>query len=871
MSVYFQNFHLYVHALSVFRGSAPGANPQTEVFMMVGLIKRVISAALALCLILTASVAFAGSSVGSTASSITPSSAKVFIQLSKSVTIFSGDKYNSGKTAVVGAGTVLQLVSDNYYTANDGLAYYSLYYKSTRYNVLYSDVNGDIMSTAEVADYIENKIWSATSFTTLKQNTVGDIQVYALQKALRELGYYSGSLDGNYGTGTASAVKAFQKANGLYADGEAGAMTLPVIYKKVSGGSGSVIPDDDSSSTPTEESAVGTLITNVSVNMRKTASKSSVLLTVVPAKVSLPYSRTTVSSGTTWYHVTYNSRSGWLMGSFVTADGKPSDDSGNSSTTGSSGTLKTTSSVNFRQGTSTATAKLAVIPRAATLPYTNKTSVNGINWYRVEYNGMTGWLMGTFIQVISSSGPVDPTPQEDTIGRIQIIKASTHVRKTANGEKSGVVLAKGTYVDQLAEPVTAGSYQWYRIRTASGLVGYVRNDCAKVVSGGGGDTPIVDSGNTFAKLTRNVNLFTTKTKPTSGFITAPSGTVIKLVSPETYSVDGVTYCSVYYKNSTYNCVYSEVYGDIMSASALNAYVDSLHGMALPSTLKSGLNLKGNIWVYALQDALKTLGYYTATPSGNFDTTTETAIRNFQRSAGLSVDGACGTKTWAAIYKKLNNGGGGSGDTPTNFGTINQILKANWTSSDNGGSLIPKGTYATVLDITTGKVFSIYRWSGGTHADCVPATAADTKTMCDIVGFPYNSAHPTSAQLSKIKADGNASVVNYTWPDFKAKFGGSAKNIGSAWDRRPALLNVNGTVYCVSIYGFPHGYNGTDAFSKSKFPSGQYFYEVNNFYGMMCVHFVGSSTHSSSVPDSQHQANINKAYDYAKKNWPTLCK
>ena len=79
------------------------------------------------------------------------------------------------------------------------------------------------------------------------------------------------------------------------------------------------------------------------------------------------------------------------------------------------------------------------------------------------------------------------------------------------------------------------------------------------------------------------------------------------------------------------------------------------------------------------------------------------------------------------------------------------------------------------------------------------------------------------------------------------------------------------MYAVSIYGFPHGFNGRDSFSKSHFPNGQYFYAVNNFYGMMCVHFSGSTTHTATTPDSKHQSSIETAYNYAKKLWPTLVK
>ena len=41
--------------------------------------------------------------------------------------------------------------------------------------------------------------------------------------------------------------------------------------------------------------------------------------------------------------------------------------------------------------------------------------------------------------------------------------------------------------------------------------------------------------------------------------------------------------------------------------------------------------------------------------------------------------------------------------------------------------------------------------------------------------------------------------------------------------------------------------------------------------MMCVHFVGSKTHSGTSPDKHHQEAITEAYNYAKTKWPTLCK
>lgn len=56
--------------------------------------------------------------------------------------------------------------------------------------------------------------------------------VFWLQSKLRELGYYTGAVTGTYLDGTASAVRAFQKASGLKATGTADIATLEALYRE---------------------------------------------------------------------------------------------------------------------------------------------------------------------------------------------------------------------------------------------------------------------------------------------------------------------------------------------------------------------------------------------------------------------------------------------------------------------------------------------------------------------------------------------------------------------------------------------------------------------------------------------------------------
>lgn len=65
----------------------------------------------------------------------------------------------------------------------------------------------------------------------MKKNSSGE-DVWWLQAKLKELGYYGGTVTGTYLGGTVDAVKAFQKAVGLKADGIAGAATLEKLYEQ---------------------------------------------------------------------------------------------------------------------------------------------------------------------------------------------------------------------------------------------------------------------------------------------------------------------------------------------------------------------------------------------------------------------------------------------------------------------------------------------------------------------------------------------------------------------------------------------------------------------------------------------------------------
>lgn len=74
---------------------------------------------------------------------------------------------------------------------------------------------------------------NSSTYKTLRQGTSGDA-VRTLQRNLKTLSYYTAGVDGNYGSKTVAAVKAFQKAMGLTQDGVAGSATQAMINTMIS-------------------------------------------------------------------------------------------------------------------------------------------------------------------------------------------------------------------------------------------------------------------------------------------------------------------------------------------------------------------------------------------------------------------------------------------------------------------------------------------------------------------------------------------------------------------------------------------------------------------------------------------------------------
>ena len=133
----------------------------------------------------------------------------------------------------------------------------------------------------------------------------------------------------------------------------------------------------------------------------------------------------------------------------------------------------------------------------------------------------------------------------------------------------------------------------------------------------------------------------------------------------------------------------------------------------------------------------------------------------------------------------------------------RVVKMNWF--DGGSSVLDTGSYGYIYDIDTGITVRIKRMGGSNHADVEPATKKDTAKLLKIAGGSFS------------------------------------------WDSHAVILHAGGKYVACAINTKPHGEQTITS---------------NGYDGQFCLHMTGSKTHGSDSVNSDHQAAINRAYNWA---------
>ena len=141
-------------------------------------------------------------------------------------------------------------------------------------------------------------------------------------------------------------------------------------------------------------------------------------------------------------------------------------------------------------------------------------------------------------------------------------------------------------------------------------------------------------------------------------------------------------------------------------------------------------------VKLMQQRLIELGYLSGVADGNFGLQTYLALQAFQRKNSLSSDGIAGTKTLSVLQSSTVLNSNGQTPAPTKPPTppistnvqpaANKVQYGDWSSKVRNHAR--KYPYVTVYDFKSGISWQIHIFSVGSHADGEPLTANDTAKM-----------------------------------------------------------------------------------------------------------------------------------------------
>lgn len=244
--------------------------------------------------------------------------------------------------------------------------------------------------------------------------------VRLIQQRLMELGYPVGKADAVYGRGTQDAVKLFQGANGLTADGIAGQGTMAKLFSSSAAPASSapvVTPPAEAPTSPVETAPPSQAVGKATVY---TANRGSLNARSSPQNLgsrnvvsTLPYGAelNLLQKAADWCRIEYAGITAYVMTQFLRfSDGTvpapaPTPVSGQSGTVTHTALVATDDNrtLNFRsQPVQKSATFLAAIPHGTQLP----VYVFSADWCQVLYQGRTGYVMTKFLSV----APVGETP-----------------------------------------------------------------------------------------------------------------------------------------------------------------------------------------------------------------------------------------------------------------------------------------------------------------------------------------------------------------------------------------------------------------------------------------------------------------------------
>ena len=588
--------------------------------------------------------------------------------------------------------------------------------------------------------------------TTLKLNSQGT-KVSQLQTDLKQLGYYYAEITGNFGAKTEAAVKAFQKAKGLTADGVAGTKTLNAIAAAVDKAGGS---SSGSSSTNMKLGSTGAAVSALQQNL-----------------TTLGYYYGDVTGH-------YGNLTQQAVKKFQKAKGLTQDGVASTATLNAITSALKNAGVDVGPGTVATTLREGDKGTAVT---ELQTMLKKLNYYYGSVTGSFGSLTKQAVRKFQDDNKltVDGVAGPATINKLRTLtggsadsgsssgstvttdksygrttKDNVYLRSSYSTTSSAKASLQKGQKFRISKVYTVSGVKWYYVTVTVGgytYKGYIRGDMMENITAADfGDDSNSGEQETIGMIKVTGNNVSLRYQPS----TSANRVGTANIGDCFYYVDTV---NGWFQTKAGYWITKD-YAKVMTDAEVEAYIKNNGGSGSTGSSYT-IGSTGSTVTY-IQTALTAMGYYDRQITGHYGRYTKDAVRAFQRDHNLTADGVCGATTLAAIQKAYS----GSSSATTTYNAT--VYKLDWSyMKSNATALgIARGASIKLTDLTTGKSLNIHVQSTGNHIDAEPLTSADTTTLCEIYGVSTPNA------------------ISYK--------------------RRPMMITTSAGQFLCSIYGQPHG-------------------------------------------------------------------
>ena len=365
------------------------------------------------------------------------------------------------------------------------------------------------------------------------------------------------------------------------------------------------------------------------------------------------------------------------------------------------------SSLNMRKTASTGGTILAYLQNGTYLTNMGYTKdANGAIWYRVSYNGITGYVHGNYVApVLSGSSDKNSADSlRENVGLALTVNTDNVYIRTGAGPENPTIdrLAKGSIVVPTEAVQGSDGLTWYKI-TYNGTNAYIRYDYVSGGTSNGGSL----SGNAAIRL-NSTNLRSGAGMSFQVVARLKKNAVVTILSTSTDSEGTIWYRITSADKSGY------VRGDMLRSLTNDESADLINGViGSYKVLKVGS--RGSE-VTALQQALINKGFLgQGEADGIYGSKTMAAVKAFQTANSLTANGIADATTQAKLYGK-----GNAGDMKGN------VFSLDWFA--DGYTLINAFPHISVYDCNTGVTWNAKYINGKNHADVIPASATDAQLL-----------------------------------------------------------------------------------------------------------------------------------------------